>query len=73
MTRFGFYGNRCKCFKVAQRYFSTNPQTKGTVQMEIVMEFHENAKTKTDLYTYLRLILNGNYVEWRMGCGWRVC
>ena len=49
-------------FKVAQRYFSTKPQTKGTVQMAKVLVNNESANTKMALYTYLRLTLNGNYV-----------
>ena len=63
MTHFGFNGNHLKCFKVVQMYFVLQkPQTKDTVQMEVVLVINETANTKTALYTYLRLTLDGNYL-----------
>ena len=63
MTHFGFHGNRLKCCKVAQIYFFyKEAQTKGTVQMSIILGSNGSANTKIALYTYPKLTLNKNYV-----------
>ena len=46
--------------KVAQKYFSTKPQAKDTVQMAIVLVFNKSSNTEKALYTNLELTLNGN-------------
>ena len=46
MTHFRFHGHRFKCFKVAQSYFPTKPQTKYTVQRATVFIFNESANAK---------------------------
>ena len=64
MTHFGFYGNHFKCLRLLKGIFLQKPQTKGPVQMVIVLVFNESANTKKALDIYLRLTLNGNYVGW---------
>ena len=64
MTHFGFHGNCFKCFKLAQRYFSTKTSNTTHSTNGNSLVFNKNARTKIALCTYLRLTLNGNYVGW---------
>ena len=64
MTHFGFHGNRLRCFKVAQKYFSQKPLTKNTAQMALFFVFNESETAKTALRVYLRLTLKVNFVDW---------
>ena len=45
-------------------FFLQKPLTKDTAQIALFLVFNEDTNAKIDLYTYLRLTLNGNYVGW---------
>ena len=65
MTHFGFHGNHIGCvFKVAQIFYLQTPLTKDTEQIALFLAFNEGTNAQTDVFTYLRLTLNGNYVNW---------
>ena len=62
MTYFGFHGNHVRCvFKVAQIFFLRKPLTKDAAQIALFLVFNKAKHAKIDLYTYLRLTINGNY------------
>ena len=42
--------------------FLQKPLTKDIAQIALVLVFNEGTNAKTDLCTYVRLTLNGNYV-----------
>ena len=42
--------------------FLQTPLTKDTAQMALFLVFNESANTKKALCTYLKLIINGNFV-----------
>ena len=45
-----------------KRFFLQKPLTKDTAQMALFLVFNESANTKKALCTYLKLIINGNFV-----------
>ena len=52
-------------FKVAQNsFFLQKPVTKDNAQIASFLVINESATAKIALCTYLRLTLNGNFVDW---------
>ena len=65
MTRFRFHGNCFRCCKGGSKhFFLQKPLTKDTAQIALFLVFNESVTAKIALCTYLKLTLNGNFVDW---------